>query len=123
MMLVKSSQIAKNRVVHSMHPVSQLAAAGCILLSWVGFCTSAHAEVVSQAVGHDSVVCNGGSDTVVSVPFHLPPSFSSAVDGSPVVSAETATISHRSDRTLSNDELTSESHYLQFIDGGTRSGL
>lgn len=122
MVLAKIRRIAKNRAVHTMPPVHHFAAAGCLLLSWIGFSTSSFAEVVSRAVGHNAVTCSGGSDTVVSVPFHRPATFSSAVSGSPVVSASTATITHNSDRTLANDELTAEPHYLQFTDGGTRSG-
>lgn len=105
-----------------MLPVHNIVALCCALISWVGFHGFASAEVLSRAVGHDSVVCAGGSDTVVSIPFHRPPGFSSAVDGSPVVSATTATLSHKSERVLENGDLTTEPHYLQFAGGGARSG-
>ena len=105
-----------------MLPVHHSAVRFCALLSWIGFSGFVSAETLSRAVGHDSVICAEGSDTVVSVPFHRPPTFSSAVEGAPVVSANSATISHSSERTLGGGELTSIPHYLQFTDGGTRSG-
>ncbi len=122
MMLALKHQIAKNRAVLEMHPVYHSATIACVLLSWAGIPANSSAETVSQAVGHDSVTCKEGSDTVISVPFHRPPSFSSLVDGSPVVSANSATIPHKAERTLTNNELTSIPHFLQFTDGGTRSG-
>ena len=82
---------------------------------------SAQAEVVSRAAGHTSVTCTGGSDTVVSIPFHRPVRFSSAVSGNPVVSATTASLTFQADRELLANELTDEPHYLQFT-GGTRNG-
>jgi len=105
-----------------MPSVHNFAAFCCALMSWTGLCNSVSAEVLSRAAGHNTVVCAGGSDTVVSIPFHRPPSFSAAVNGSPVVSATTATISHKSERALENGDLTNEPHYLQFTDGGARSG-
>jgi len=67
------------------------------------------------------VTCTGGSDTVVSIPFHRPVRFSSAVSENPVVSATTASLGFQADRELLTNELTDEPHYLQFT-GGSRNG-
>ncbi|MCG8601730.1 MAG: hypothetical protein MI807_16440, partial [Verrucomicrobiales bacterium] len=53
-----------------------------LLLS--GPIVSIEAEVVSRIAGHTTTTCTSGSDTVVSVPFHRPVRFSSAVQGNPV---------------------------------------
>lgn len=104
-----------------MKPARHFAVLNCALISWVGLANPLSAEVLSRAVGHNSIVCAGGSDTVVSIPFHRPPGISTAVAGNPVVSATSATISYQSERVLSEGELSDEPHYLQFT-GGTRSG-
>jgi uncharacterized protein (TIGR02597 family) len=92
-----------------------------LALLMTGTIQSARAEVVSRAAGYTSVTCTGGSDTVVSIPFHRPVRFSSAVSGNPVVSATTASLGFQADRELLTSELTDEPHYLQFT-GGSRNG-
>ncbi|MDF1862616.1 MAG: TIGR02597 family protein [Verrucomicrobiales bacterium] len=104
-----------------MNPVRHFAVLNCALISWVGLANPVAAEVLSSAVGHNTIVCAGGSDTVVSVPFHRPPGIRSAVAGNPVVSASSATISYQAERILSEGELSDEPHYLRFT-SGTRSG-
>ena len=105
-----------------MRSLFQFAMFGITPLLLIGFASTARGEVVSGVVGHNTVVCPGGSDTIVSIPFHRPASFCSFVAGSPVVSANTATISHQSERTFSVDQFVTEKHYLIFSGTGTRAG-
>lgn len=86
-----------------------------LLLS--GPIVSIRAEVVSRIAGHTTTTCPGGSDTVVSIPFQRPARFSSAVQGNPVVSETTATLTFEATRQLAPGELTDEPHYLQFTSG------
>lgn len=84
----------------------------------LGAMSSNAAEVASSVVGYNRVDCPGGSDTVVSVPFHRPASFSGLVDGTPNVSGGAATVAVQGTDPLVDSELVGEAHYLVFTDGG-----
>lgn len=90
-----------------------------LVLGWVIFSNAT--DVSSRIVGYNVVDCPEGSDTIVSVPFHRPASFSGAVDGAPSVNGTEVTITPKASPTFAVGDFTLEAHYLQFV-GGAREG-
>ena len=89
----------------------------------LGLATCSHAdEVASRIVGYNVVDCPAGSDTIVSVPFHLPASFSGAVNGTPSANGSEVTITPKASPTFAANEFTTEAHYVQFVGAGARAG-
>jgi uncharacterized protein (TIGR02597 family) len=90
---------------------------------WLGAAVSGAADVASRIVGYNVVDCPAGSDTIVSVPFHRPASFSGAVAGSLVVNGSEATITPKANPVFAAGEFTNEAHYLQFVGAGAKAGF
>lgn len=84
---------------------------------------SGAADVASRIVGYNVVDCPAGSDTIVSVPFHRPASFSGAVQGTISVNGSGATITPKANPVFAAGEFTNESHYLQFVGTGAKAGF
>ncbi|MCG8598514.1 MAG: TIGR02597 family protein [Verrucomicrobiales bacterium] len=84
----------------------------------LGWAICSHAtDVSSRIVGYNVVDCPAGSDTIVSVPFHLPASFAGAVEGAPSVEGSEVTITPKASPVFSVGDFTTEAHYVQFVEG------
>lgn len=100
-------------VLHS--PTNMKLLSVILVLGWP---ICAHAiDVSSRIVGYNVVDCPAGSDTIVSVPFHLPASFSGAVEGTPSVDGSEVTITPKGSPVFSVGDFTTEAHYVQFVEG------
>ena len=75
-------------------------------------------ELSSTIVGYNKVVCLGGSDTVISVPFFRTPVYRGRIDSSPALNGLSATITPSFSPTFVVNQFESTAHYLRFIDGG-----
>jgi uncharacterized protein (TIGR02597 family) len=95
-------------------------AAGLSVL--LGLVLSSYGDVASRIVGYNVVDCPAGSDTIVSVPFCRPASFSGAVSGTPAASGSAVTITPAGNPVFAAGEFTTEAHYLRFLGQGGRSG-
>lgn len=81
-------------------------------------------EQISHAVGFNVTVCPGDSDTIVTVPFHRPPTARGAVTGTPQVNeiADTATLRVAGTPNFDPEQFTAEAHYLLFVGASGRAG-
>jgi uncharacterized protein (TIGR02597 family) len=90
--------------------------AHAFFLGFIGL-NVAHAQLATEPVGFNKVTCKGGSDTLVTVPFHQKPVFSGKVGPLPVVTEGTAAITPVGSPALPAGYYTSAPHYLRFLDG------
>lgn len=104
----------------SMRSRFPIAVAGSALLAILGTCPAQ--EVASGIVGYNTIDCPGGSDTIVSVPFHRAIAFSGAIVGAPVINGGAATVTAAGMPAFTAGEFTTEKHYLRFTGNGARSG-
>jgi uncharacterized protein (TIGR02597 family) len=76
-----------------------------------------HAQLSTEPVGFNKTVCKGGSDTVVTVPFHRNPVFTGKIGPLPSVNAGVAVITPAGNSILPTSAYTAVPHYLRFRDG------
>jgi len=76
------------------------------------------AQLTTDPVGFSKVTCKGGSDTVVSVPFHRNPVFTGKIGAMPTTVGTGAVITPAGIVSLSANAFTATPHYLRFQNGG-----
>jgi uncharacterized protein (TIGR02597 family) len=79
-------------------------------------------EVRSAPVGYVAVVCLGGSDTMVSVPFHRREAWRGRLAGVPVVAGGVGSLELAGSPGLEAGALVAAPHYLIFGEGSGREG-
>ena len=76
----------------------------------------------SDPVGFNKIVCPGGSDTALGIPFHQTPIFEGKSKGLPSVTKSSAVITPKGNPSLPANAFVSAPHYLRFT-SGPMSGL
>ncbi|MCB1231390.1 MAG: TIGR02597 family protein [Verrucomicrobiae bacterium] len=79
-------------------------------------------EVSTRIFGYNVIDCRGGSDTIVSVPFHLRAAFAGSVEGTPAVNGTRASVVVEGAPGFEIDQFSDEPHYLQITGDSARAG-
>ena len=75
------------------------------------------AEVSTGVVGYNKVVCKGGTDTVVTVPFFRKPVFTGRLESQPTGNGDAVTIDPEGSPTFTAGLFSDKPHYLRFTSG------
>lgn len=103
-------------------PLGLLSALAAGLIIWPATAQESPISVTSAPVGYVATVCQGGSDTILSVPFHRPPAAAGRLDGAPADGAPGVVLTLEIDPELEEDALLDEPHYVLFGAGGGLEG-
>ena len=79
-------------------------------------------SVVSAPVGYVATPCLGGSDTMVSIPFHLPPVWAGLLAAEPSSNGAGTMLSLTGDPEFTADQLLEQPHYLLVGSGSDMEG-
>ena len=123
-MLVSERDLSPPSKMKTCSPLRRLTVIGSLAIGALSMPTSpATAATLSPVTGFLKFLCPGGSDTVVSVPFHRSPRWDGLLSGPPVgAGAGRMRLDLAGSPAFAGSELTDAPHWLYCRDGGGAKG-
>ena len=103
-------------------PACSLALILVAVAPWPTLADDPPIAVTSAPVGYVATTCQGGSDTLVSVPFHRPAAWAGRLDAAPSAGDDGVLLTLVGDPEFDEGQLLAAPHYVLFGSGGALAG-